>query len=133
MPDIIIHQRINIEKLNREWFFKGEKGTYIDFTLLFSHQKDQYGNNGMIVQAVPKSVWEKEKALPANQKTQGQILGNAIVFEKTGGGDPESKPGYTGPTSTQSNDPFGNAATNANPDPLPNPNSITEPIKNLPF
>lgn len=70
MADKIIKVRIDVKKLVKEWFFKGEKGTYLDVTILYNEDQDQYQTNGMVVQDVPKAVYEKDKS------TKGPILGN---------------------------------------------------------
>ena len=96
MSDKIIHFRINVEKINREWFFKGEKGKYMDCTLFLKDTADQYGNNGMITQTVPSAIYkaEVEKKLSKDQMTRGEILGNAKIWER-GAGNKEASPGYT--------------------------------------
>ena len=77
MADKTIQLRIDVTKLKKEWFFKGEKGTYADLTVFYNEVPDQYQTNGMVVQQVPKDVYEKEKNLPKDQRTVGPILGNA--------------------------------------------------------
>lgn len=72
MADKIIKLRIDVKKLIRDWFFVGEKGTYADITLLYNEKQDSYGCNGMLVQDVPKAIYEKDKSL------KGPILGNCI-------------------------------------------------------
>lgn len=72
MADKIIKLRVNVAALIKEWFFKGEKGTYADMTILYNEKQDSYGLNGMIVQEVPKAEYEKDKSL------KGPILGNCI-------------------------------------------------------
>lgn len=76
MADKIIKVRIDVTKLNKEYFFKGEKGVYADVTILFNEAQDQYGCNGMVVQDVPKPVRD------ANKDIKGNILGNCKVFGK---------------------------------------------------
>jgi hypothetical protein len=95
MPaDIIIHIRLNVEKINKKWLFKGEKGTYLDATVFFNNEQDDYESNGMIVQSVPTDVYKKEKADGVAKKdmTKGEILGNCKVWG-SGAGDRESVPG----------------------------------------
>lgn len=72
----IINVKINVDEIEKAWLFQGEKGRYLNCTILFSDEKDTFGNNGMIVQQVPKEIYKK------NNKTQGPILGNCSVFEK---------------------------------------------------
>jgi hypothetical protein len=93
--DKIIHGRINVDAIKKEWLFKGEKGTYLDFTMFYNEEQDQYQNNGMITQSVPNAVFKKEKDLPKDERSKGPILGNAKEFSKVGNRE-ESSPGYTG-------------------------------------
>lgn len=83
-----IKMRLNVAMVNREFFIQGEKGTYMDITLqmLPDGLVDSYENLGMITQDVPKEVYEREKKLPANQKSQGAILGNGkeLLWENSG-------------------------------------------------
>lgn len=95
MADKIIHGRINVDAINQAWLFKGEKGRYLDFTMFYNEEQDQYQNNGMIVQSVPTEVYKKEKDLPKDKRSSGAILGNAKEFAKVNNRE-ESSPGYTG-------------------------------------
>ena len=61
--------KIDVSKIDKNRLFKGEKGTYLDAVLFYDSDKDQYDNNGMIVQSVSKE--ERESG------TRGAILGNA--------------------------------------------------------
>jgi len=96
MADKVIKVRIDVTKLNKEYFFKGEKGTYADVTILFNEKKDQYDCNGMVVQDVPKPVRD------ANPDIKGNILGNCRVFGKEI--NKEAIPKDTGYTPTSKND-----------------------------
>lgn len=73
-----IKQRIDVSKLKKSWFFVGDKGVYADITLalLPDGTVDAYGNLGMITQDVPKAIAVKEKSLPKEKKSRGEILGN---------------------------------------------------------
>lgn len=73
-PDKVIKLRIDVTKIKKEWLFKGEKGTYADVTLLYTDEQDSHGNNGMIVQDVPKEVYKADKSV------KGPILGNGKVW-----------------------------------------------------
>lgn len=65
--------KIDVSKIEKARLYKGEKGTYLDaIAFIDIDTKDQYGNNGMITQAVSKD----EKAAGV----KGPILGNARVF-----------------------------------------------------
>lgn len=87
----ILKCKIDVTKVNRDWFFVGEKGTYLNFTLLYDPEKDERGNNGMIVQDVPTPIYNEHKHLPKKDQPRGEILGNAKEFGATI--DEESKPG----------------------------------------
>ena len=43
--------KINLSKIDKERLFKGEKGTWMDITVWFSEEPDQYGNNLNIQQS----------------------------------------------------------------------------------
>lgn len=66
---MIIRAKIDVKKINKDLLFVGQKGTYMDLSLLENRDgTDQYGNDGMIVQDVPKEARE------AGEK--GPIIGN---------------------------------------------------------
>lgn len=69
-----ISVKIDVLKIDKARLFKGEKGTYLDATILMKDEPDQYGNIGMIVQNITKE--ERE----AGQK--GAILGNVKWIQK---------------------------------------------------
>lgn len=112
--DKIINLRIDVSKINKEWLYKGEKGTYLDLTYFYSEEKDQYKNNGMIVQSVPSDVYKKAVAdkLTKEQMPQGAILGNGSVYEAAAASK-EGQPGYRGETKKEE------AATEEAEDDLP--------------
>jgi hypothetical protein len=65
--------KIDVTKIEKARLFKGDKGTYLDCIVFIDiDQPDQYGNHGMITQAVSKD----EKAAGV----KGPILGNSRVF-----------------------------------------------------
>lgn len=109
MADKIIKVSIDVKKIKKEWLHEGEKGTYLNATLLFNEEQDQYGNNGMIVQDVPKKIYEAEKKLTADKKSKGPILGNGKVWASEPVSN-EGKPGeetgrtYTPPTEGDDDD-----------------------------
>jgi hypothetical protein len=71
----IIKLKINCSKIVKERLFKGEKGTYLDATLV-PVSNSQYGDDYMITQDVSKE--ERE------QGVKGAILGNAKILERRG-------------------------------------------------
>lgn len=87
----IISVRIDVMKIDKARLFVGEKGTYLDITLLMRDQADSYGNHGMVVQQVTK-----EERLAG---TKGPILGNAKIIGQQAS---ESSPqGDAAPSTTQ--------------------------------
>lgn len=65
--------KIDVTKIEKARLFEGKSGKYLDaIAFIDIDTKDQYGNNGMITQAVSK----EEKQAGVN----GPILGNARVF-----------------------------------------------------
>lgn len=97
MPsDRVLKIKINTRDINKEWLFIGEKGTYLNATL-FLNNEDNPGTGlcGTIIQDVPKNIYEDEKHLPKDQRTQGVIIGNTKQFKKAGVPD-EAKAGSEG-------------------------------------
>lgn len=86
MADKIIKCSINVQNINKEWLFQGEKGVYLNLTVLYNEEQNQHGQNGMIVQDVPTDVYKKDKTV------KGPILGNCKEFAK-GSAKPEAEPG----------------------------------------
>lgn len=66
----MISAKINVSKILKDHLFKGEKGTYLDITLIPNKEgTDQYGNDYFVVQDLGKEAREKGE--------KGPILGNA--------------------------------------------------------
>jgi hypothetical protein len=75
---MILKLKIDVKKIDRSKLFVGEKGTYLDCTILSNKDGvDQYGNAGMIVQDV-----SKEERLAG---VRGAIIGNYKEFTPQGG------------------------------------------------
>jgi hypothetical protein len=69
---MIISAKIDVSKIDKTKLFKGEKGTYLDITLLENRGgPDQYGNDFMVVQDLGKAARDKGE--------KGAILGNAKI------------------------------------------------------
>lgn len=85
MSKIGVSLKLDVSKIQKDMMFKGKKGTYLDAVVFIDlDNKDQHGNNGMIVQD-----W---KDAP---KGQTPILGNAKVFWSDGGqGNQRTSNGY---------------------------------------
>ena len=78
----LVTLKIDVTKIDKARLFKGSKGTYLDCQIFLEDDQDQYGNNGMITQAVSKE--ERQSGV------KGAILGNAkIVWQ-------EDRPTYNG-------------------------------------
>lgn len=81
-----ISLKIDVTKIDKSRLFSGKKGTYLDAILHFNDQKDQYDNNGMIVEAVSKE--ERDAG------TKGSILGNAkLLWSEDGNSQPKEDKG----------------------------------------
>jgi hypothetical protein len=92
--DKVLTMRVDVSKINKEWLFKGEKGTYLDLTLFYSQEQDQYQTNGMIVQSVPRKIYEVDR------NARGPILGNCkdwdtVKQERHAEAQPGSEAGVT--------------------------------------
>jgi hypothetical protein len=64
--------KLDVTKINKEKLFKGEKGTYLDATIIMKDEPDQYGNIGMVVQNSTKE--ERDAGV------KSAILGNVKYF-----------------------------------------------------
>lgn len=68
----IISAKLDVKKILKDRLFVGEKGTYLDITLLKNRDgPDQYGNDYMVVQDLGKEARDKGE--------KGPILGNAKI------------------------------------------------------
>jgi hypothetical protein len=89
MAKIAIGIKIDVTKLDKARFHKGQKGTYADLNLVVDlDQVDQYGNNGFITQSVTKEERESGVKLP--------ILGNGKIYWRE-----EPQQGYQPPPAQQ--------------------------------
>lgn len=93
---MIIKVKIDCKKIDKSKLYIGEKGTYLDCTLLENRDgTDQYGNNFMVVQDVSKA--DREAGV------KGAILGNAKILELRDK-PPASKPAQPARAPTQTDD-----------------------------
>lgn len=84
--------KIDVTKVDKTFLFKGKSGTYLDIALIPNKTgRDQYGNDGMIVQSVSKQARQEGK--------KGSILGNYVSLDQR-----ESKPEAK---KVSANDPLG--------------------------
>lgn len=70
--------------INKDWLRTLENGDImldLKIRLMPDGTVDKYGNLAMISQKVPKFITDAEKDLPNEQKSRGNILGNACEFE----------------------------------------------------
>ena len=73
MSKVGVTLSIDVTKIDKSKLFSGKKGTYLDAQVFIDISgADEYGNSGMITQAVSKE--ERE------QGVKGAILGNVKVF-----------------------------------------------------
>jgi hypothetical protein len=80
----MIIAKIDVTKLDKAHFFKGQKGIYADLVLIPNKDgTDQYGNDGFVSQGVSKEARDKG--------TKGAIVGNYRKINK-GGKDPGAPP-----------------------------------------
>jgi len=66
--------KLDVTKIDKSKLFKGDKGTYLDATILMKDEPDQYGNIGMVVQNVNKE--------DRDAGVKGAILGNVKYIAK---------------------------------------------------
>jgi hypothetical protein len=69
-----ISLKLDCKKIEKKRLYRGEKGIYLDATIIMWDEPDKYGNNGMIVQNVND---EDRKA-----GIKGAILGNVRYLVK---------------------------------------------------
>lgn len=81
----MIIAKIDVTKLDKGHFFKGQKGIYADLVLIPNKDGvDQYGNDGFVSQGVGKEAREKGE--------KGAIVGNYRKINKTPDKGPAPKP-----------------------------------------
>lgn len=85
MAKVGVSIKLDVTKIDKSKLFQGQKGTYLDAQVFIdTGELDQYGNSGMITQAVTKE--EKQ------QGVKGNILGNVKVFWKDQQQAPQQAP-----------------------------------------
>ena len=73
MAKPILRLKIDVTKIDKSHLFKGERGTYLDLTLMENDQVDEYGNAGFVSQSVSKEAREAG--------VKGPIIGNYKTIE----------------------------------------------------
>lgn len=77
--------KINVSKIDKDALYTGKSGKYLDLVLFDNKDGvDQYGNEGFVVQDLPKSRRE------AGQK--GPIVGNWKYLGKVGAAPAKTEP-----------------------------------------
>lgn len=90
---MIIRAKLNVSLVDKSKLFKGEKGLYMDITLLENKDGvDKYGNNFMVVQDLGKESREAGVKNP--------ILGNAKIVSGGGSALARSPAPAAAPTAT---------------------------------
>jgi len=80
--------KVDVSKLDKERFYRGAKGTYVDLvSFIDTENTGEYGDNGTIAQSTSKEERQNGVKLP--------ICGNAKVFYK------DEQSGYTPPVSQE--------------------------------
>lgn len=111
---MIIRAKINVSKIEKNLLFKGEKGTYLDVSLLEDRDgEDQWGNSGMIIQDVSREARE------AGEK--GPIIGNFKIV-----GNKPSAPARTQSQGRRPSSPLPQR-------PLPKDPDLDAPDQDIPF
>jgi len=64
----ILRIKVDVTKIDKDALFKGNKGTYLDISVLMRSDEDDYGNHGMVVQDIGLERREAGE--------RGAILGN---------------------------------------------------------
>jgi hypothetical protein len=65
--------KIDVTKLDKSRFFRGEKGTYLDVTAFIDlDSEDQYGNAGFLTQSMSQEERQAGYQMP--------IIGNSKIF-----------------------------------------------------
>lgn len=76
---------LDVRKINKDWLFEGEKGTYLNVRLIMlpDGEVDKHGNLGFVVQSVPTPIYKAAEAAEkgSGRKIQGNILGNAAELD----------------------------------------------------
>lgn len=83
----ILRAKIDVTKIDESALFKGDKGTYLDITILLKDEPDQYGNDGMVTQDIGKDRRDAGE--------RGAILGN-VKWVKRDDAKPVAKPSRPG-------------------------------------
>lgn len=79
----MIRCKINVSNIDKSKLFTGEKGVYLDLTLIEQHG-NKYGDDFMVVQDLGKEARERGE--------KGPILGNGRIFHPRNDATPKPQP-----------------------------------------
>jgi hypothetical protein len=74
MSHIIL--KLDVQKIVKDWLFKGQKGTYLDLVIYQNDDLDPYGNSHVVKQSPSKEL--------RDQGTKPVIIGNGKWMHTTG-------------------------------------------------
>jgi hypothetical protein len=74
MSHIIL--KLDVQKIVKDWLFKGQKGTYLDLVIYENDAEDPYGNSHVVKQSPSKEL--------RDQGTKPVIIGNGKWMHSTG-------------------------------------------------
>jgi hypothetical protein len=110
MAKVGINIKIDVTKLDKARFFKGEKGTYADLTAFVDlDNQSEYGDNGTVTQSVTKEEKQQGVKMP--------ILGNVKVFWRDGA--PQANVAQSAPQAPQQAPQVPSVAADDFDDPIP--------------
>lgn len=69
--------KIDVKKINKDWLFAGNKGTYLDAVIYENDSVDQFGNSHVIKQNPPREM--------RDQGAKPIIIGNCKWMPQKGG------------------------------------------------
>lgn len=82
MSHIIL--KLDVQKIVKDWLFKGQKGTYLDLVIYQNDTEDPYGNSHVVKQSPSKEL--------RDQGTKPVIIGNGKWMHATGQQAPAPRP-----------------------------------------
>lgn len=95
----MISVKIDVTKIDKEALYKGQKGTYLNITLMENREgRDQYDNDGFVVQDIGK---ERRQA-----GERGPIIGNYREIEVAKQAAPAARPQKPAPVQEDDDIPF---------------------------
>lgn len=122
MSHIIL--KLDVQKIVKDWLFKGQKGTYLDLVIYQNDDLDPYGNSHVVKQSPSKEL--------RDQGTKPVIIGNGKWMHATGQQAPAPRQAAQSPAQAQQAG-YGRPAQAARPSrtiehPAPPPDDGTDEI-----